>query len=150
MKYSFRKYTLKPRFLCKIPLFFQNFKSNILIRRSNFKFNDTIIRIICILQVILRGFLFVVQIWIKYIEFITLNCFRRRIFLTKMQSIVFIPLTSNSDSVNVKRLCLSKSSLGFTWNPIIKILLILLHSFIFFKLNNLFGYLIISICLFSY
>ena len=131
------KNTLKSWFLSEIPLSSLNFESNIFIWRACLEFYFTVIRTLGSLQVILRSFLFVKQLRIKNIEFISLNCFWRRIIVIIVLSIVFIPLNCDSSSVDVLRLFVSKSSFSFTWYPIIELFFIFLKTFIFLKLDNL-------------
>lgn len=147
MKYPSWKNTLKSWFLCKIPFFSKHSKSNIFIWRPSLKFYHTVIWIISWLKIILWCLLFIIKIWVKNVEFISLYSFRWRIIFCVMKIIIFVPLTSNPDSINTNWLLWSKISLSFTRNPIIKIFFILFHSFVPFKFNNLFCNLIISVCL---
>lgn len=144
MKDTLGKYTLKPRFLRNIPLFLKYLKRDIFIRRTCLELNNTIIRIIRILEIILRGLLFVKQIRIEYIEFVTLDCLRRWVIFRIMHAVVFIPLVGYSDSIYVYRFLLSESALSLTRYPIIKLLLILFHSFVFFEFDDLFGDLVVG------
>jgi hypothetical protein len=144
------KDAFKSRFLSKIPLFFEYFECDVLVGRTGFELDHTVVGIIGVLKVVLRGFLFVIEIGIEDIEFIPLNGFRRWIILSIVQTIVLIPFTCHSNSIDINGFHLSESSLSFTWYPIIKFLFVFFHSFIFFKFDDLFGDLIVSIGLFRY
>lgn len=147
MEDSFWKNTFESWLLCEIPFFLQDLERNILVGGASFEFYDAIVWIICILQVILRSFLFIVEIWIKYVKFITLNCFWGWVGLSEMEIIVLVPLTRNSNPIYIDRFCIPKPSFSLARDPIVKILFIFLHSFKLLKLNNLFCYLVIGTCL---
>jgi hypothetical protein len=135
MQNAFCENGFEPTLLSEIPLFSQYFKSYVLVRGSCLKFNQTVIWVLHTLKIVLRGLLLIVQIRVKYIEFVSLNCLNRlNISFTMLQ---FRILIRYSDSINILRFSISKTTLGFSWKPLIKFLLIRLHSFVLLKFHDL-------------
>lgn len=85
------------------------------------------------------------KIRVIYIKLIPLDSFWRRIVLGIVHTVITIPLACDPHPVNIDWLGLSESSLSLAGHPLIEVLLIFFHSFVFFKLNDLLGYLIKSI-----
>ena len=131
------KDAFKSWFFCKIPFSSLNFEPNVLIRRSSFEFYDTIVRTFRGFQMILRSFLFIKQFRIKYVKFITLDCFWGRIIITIVLSVILIPLYSDSSSINILWFFISESSLSLTRHPVVKLFFVFLKPFVFFKFDNL-------------
>ena len=150
MQYTSWKNALESWFLSKFPLFFQNLKGYIFIWRSCFESNYTIVWVISVRQIILRCFLFVIQIWVKNVEFVTLDWFWRWVILSiSMHTAVPHYFMSNSHSIQIYWFTVPESPLCLTWYPVIKLLLIFFHSFILLKFDDLFCYLVICHILFS-
>lgn len=92
------------------------------------------------------SFLFVVEIWVKDIKFVSLGDFWRRIFLSVMRLVVPCPFALDSDPVDVLRLSIPKPALIVNLIPVIEFLFILLHPFVLLEFDNLLCNEVVSAC----
>ncbi len=114
---SLCKDSFKTGFLSKIPFFTQNFKCYVFVWRTSFKFNHHVVRIFQRLKIVLRSLLFIKQVGIKNVEFVSLNLFWRWLLLVMFllyypRLSVSSPIIGNSDSVNILWFSVSESALG--------------------------------------
>lgn len=56
-----------------------------------------------------------------------------------MHCVVFVPFYGHSSPVDILRLETAEAALCLTWHPVIKLLLIFLHSLVFLELYDFFG-----------
>ena len=132
----------KPRLLSEVPLFPENLKGHILVRRTGLKFDHHIVRVFKCFQVVLGSFFLVEQVRIEYVELVALDLLWWRMLL-----VVFLfddaglavagPVIRDSDSVDVLRFTVSEAAFGFCRQPVVELFFVLLHSLVFLKLHNL-------------
>ena len=130
---------LKPCLFRKIPFPPLYLKSHILIRRASLELNYAIIGTLSGFEVVLRGLLLVEQFRVKDVEFIALDCFGRRVVIAVVLRVVFVPLNGDPPAADVLWFFIAEAALGFAGHPIVKLLLVLLQSFVFFELDDLLG-----------
>ncbi len=98
------KRAFEPMTFTHLPFSVYDLKCNILVRCSCFKsYDQRIFVFIALLQIKLRRFSFVEQLWIKNVELIPLDNLRRRIISIIMNLIVLVPLKPLLHTVVVTR-----------------------------------------------
>lgn len=94
------KLTAKSMSVGIFPFSVYNLKGNVLIRRSSMKSQNSKVLIVWAwLKEVLRSRAFINEIWIKNVEFVTLDNFRRRIVKVIMSLVVLVPLKACMHSV---------------------------------------------------
>ena len=81
--------------------------------------------------------MFVEQVGVKDIEFVSLDSFGWRVIIIVMHSIVLIPLYGHSFPIDVLWFPVPEPTLGLARHPFIELLLVLFESLVLFELNDL-------------
>ena len=129
---SLRKDALKAWLRWKIPLFLDDLKGYVFVWRASFKGNQTMVRAFHRRKIILWSLLLVKEVRVENGKFISLYHFRRWVIFSEF--ILLVPVVGYSNSIQINRFSIPKSSFCFDLNPIVKLFFILFHSFVFFKL----------------
>lgn len=149
---TLRKYRLKPRLLRIVPLFPQYLERNVFIWWSSLELYHHIAGVLEWLEVVLRGFLLVKQVGVEDIELVPLHLLWWRLLLGVIALLddtrlsIACPVMRDPHSVDILRLPVPEPALCLYGQPVVKLLLILLHPPILLKLHNLLGNQIISFC----
>jgi hypothetical protein len=92
MQYPSTKNALESGLVHYIPLFIENFKRDIFVRRTRFKSNHAKFRIFRLFKHVLRGLRFINQFRVENVEFISLDLLWWWVVWVVMSSVVNVPV----------------------------------------------------------